>query len=265
MPLRSVTSCGVLVAPTLVALKERLVGDALALEVTPVPKSATDWGLLPAESLNVNVAERPPVAEGLNAILTVQLEDAARVAPHDLLEMAKSAEFAPEIPILLTLIATGPVLSVTDCNGLVEPTAVVAKDRLAGATVAFELAGAGEPPVPDKATVCGLFPAVSVNVKVAVRGPVVVGVNVMSTVQLADGARPDPHALPEIVKSPGFVPVTATLLREIEVPPFCNVVDCDGPLEPTLTVPKERDEGSTPAAVVPLPESETVSVDMPPV
>jgi hypothetical protein len=265
MPFRSVTSCIALVAPILVALKERLAGDALALEVTPVPNSATACGLLPAESVNVNVAERPPVAEGVNAILTVQLEDAARVAPHDLLEIAKSAELAPEIPILLTLIATKPVLSVTDCNGPVEPTAVVAKERLAGATVAFELTGGGDP-VPDKATVCGLLPAVSVNVKVAVRGPVVVGVNAMLTVQLADGARPAPHALPEIIKSPGFVPVTATLVTEIAVaPPFCNVVESDGLLEPTSTVPKERDGGSTLADVVPFPESETVSVDMPPV
>jgi hypothetical protein len=164
------------------------------------------------------------------------------------------------------LIATGPVLSVTDCNGLVEPTAIVAKERLYGATVAFELPVAGEVPVPDKATVCGLLAAVSVNVKVAVRVPVVVGVNAMSTVQPADGARPVPHALPEILKSPGFVPVTAMLLREIAVPaPFCNVVDCEGPLEPTLTVPKERDGGFTVAAVAPSPESETVSVDMPPV
>ena len=143
MPLLSVTSCCALVAPTLVALKERLAGDALALEATPVPKSATACGLLPAESVNVNVAERVPVAEGVNVIVTVQLADAARVAPHDLLEIAKFAEFAPEIAILVTLIAASPLLSVTDCDGLVEPTAVVAKERLDGATVAFELTGPG--------------------------------------------------------------------------------------------------------------------------
>jgi hypothetical protein len=91
----------------------------------------------------------------------------------------------------------------------------------------------------------------------------------MLTVQLAAGARLEPHALPDTVKSAGFVPVIATLLREIAVaPPFCNVVGCEALLEPTLTVPKESDEGFTailPGELVPLPERETVSAEIPPV
>jgi hypothetical protein len=43
-------------------------------------------------------------------------------------------------------------------------------------------------PVPDKATVCGLLLAVSVNVSVALRAPMAVGANVTETVQLAPAA-----------------------------------------------------------------------------
>jgi hypothetical protein len=65
-------------------------------------------------------------------------------------------------------------------------------------------------PVPDRATFCGLAGALSVKVKLAVRLPVVPGVNVTLTTQLAFTAIKAPQVLAEIVKSAAFVPVSAT-------------------------------------------------------
>lgn len=48
-------------------------------------------------------------------------------------------------------------------------------------------------PTPDTATCCGLFPALSVKLRVAVRVPEEVGLNRMVTVQLAEGARVEPQ------------------------------------------------------------------------
>lgn len=45
--------------------------------------------------MNDKVAERVPVAVGLNSTLAVQLDDAPRLAPHVLLLMRKSPALAP--------------------------------------------------------------------------------------------------------------------------------------------------------------------------
>lgn len=65
------------------------------------------------------------------------------------------------------------------------------KDRLPGAAVMLPEA----PPVPSPvtATCCGLFPALSVKLRVAVRVPEAVGLNRIVTVQLADAARVEPQ------------------------------------------------------------------------
>jgi hypothetical protein len=55
--------------------------------LTPVPERATVCGLLLAVSETDNVADLVPLAVGLNATETVQLADAARLAPQVLLEM----------------------------------------------------------------------------------------------------------------------------------------------------------------------------------
>ena len=82
------------------------------------------------------------------------------------------------------------------------------------------------------------------------------------TLQLADAPRLDPQVLLEITKSPGFVPVTATLLIVIEeLVPLLRVAVCVELVEPTFTVPYERETGlmlTVPLELVPRPESATV-------
>ncbi len=65
--------------------------------------------------MTVSVAVRVPNAVGVKAIPNVQLENADSVAPHELLEMAKSPGSVPENPTLVMLTVPAPVLfSVTD-------------------------------------------------------------------------------------------------------------------------------------------------------
>ena len=157
-PLVRVTVCGALLEATAVLANERLAGDTdAALELAaPVPESDSDCGLLLAESMKLRIALRVPAAVGLNTTLAEQLAAAARLAPHVLAEIAKSAAFVPVIATLFTVMdVPSPFFSVAERDALVDPTAVPAKVRLLG------LAETPLVPRPETATVCGLLPAES--------------------------------------------------------------------------------------------------------
>src|ERR1700677_1777848 len=111
----------------------------------PVPVKETDCGLPPAESVNLRVAVRVPVAAGLNATPAVQLAEAARLVPQVLLEMVKSPASVPEIATLLIVIdEASPLFKVAVPAALVDPTVVVANDRLEGVAVTVPDAEAPE-------------------------------------------------------------------------------------------------------------------------
>ena len=227
----------------------------------PVPVSATDWGLLDAVSVKLRVADRAPVAVGLKTTVAVQLAEAAKLAPQVLDEMLKSPEFVPVMASLLMVMEALPrFLSVVVCDGLEDPTFTLPKARLVGLTLAPLV---DVEPVPVRVAVCGLLLVVSEIESVAVRVPVVPGLNTTVTVQLADAARLAPQVLAETLKSPVFAPVKPMLLIVIEVAlPFCNVAVCDALDEPTVTDPNARLVGLKvtlpPPAPVPVPESATV-------
>jgi hypothetical protein len=210
-----------------------VLGDTVAFPVllAPVPDNATVCGLFPAESVKVSVPLRVPAAPGVNVMLTVHVPEPASVAPQVFAEIAKSPEFAPETAMLEILIeVVPPLVSVTDCAEAVVPTFVEVNVRLVGITDAFT---ALLVPEPDKATVCGLFPAESVKVSVAVRVPAAAGVNVTLTLQLAEPASVAPHVFAEIAKSPAFVPEMAMLEILIDAdPPLVIVTVCAGLVEP---------------------------------
>jgi hypothetical protein len=196
VPFVRVAICAALVDPTAMFLNPRDVGDTVTLPpdvVPPVPDKAAVWGLLLAESDTVKIAARDPLTVGLNAMETVQLAEAAKLEPQVLLEMLKSAGLAPasEIP-LMVIDDPVPFFSVAACDELVDPTFTDPKERLVG----LILTAPPEPvPVPDKATVWGVFVAESLKFKVAVRVPLVVGAKTTFAVQLAPAARLDPHVL----------------------------------------------------------------------
>lgn len=125
-------------------------------------------------------------------MLAVQLAEAARVEPQLVEETAKSLASVPETPALLRVTEPEvPFVTVTICALLDEPVATLPKDKLVGVKVTLP----EDPPAPrpETATCCGLFPALSVKLSVAVRVPEAVGLNRIVTVQLADAASVEPQ------------------------------------------------------------------------
>lgn len=107
------------------------------------------------------MAERFPVVVGPNATLALQLADAARMDAQVLLESLKSAALVPVTVTAVTLMEVVPVfVRVTDFLPPTPPTGTNAQLRLDGAIVAPVV---GAVPVPERARVCGLLPALSVN------------------------------------------------------------------------------------------------------
>jgi hypothetical protein len=243
-PFDSVTDCDALPDPTDVLANERLVGKTVALEAAnPVPVRVTAWGLLVAESVKVRVAVRVPAAVGLNTTLAEQLAAAARLAPQVAPEIVKSEALAPvmAIPLMVTAVVR-PLASVADCDALLDPTTVPAKERLAGLTVTLLAAV----PRPVRAMVCGLLPSESLKLSVAVRVPVAVGPNRMFAVQLAPAASVEPHVLLKTEKSPGLAPLKVILPRVIAVAfPLVRVATFCPPLLPMATAAHEMLAGET--------------------
>lgn len=134
-----------------------------------------------------------------------QVALAARLAPQELDEMAKSLALAPVMGLPVMVMADDPLfLSATIRELLVWPTTKPPNEMLDGDAVAVpavELA-----PAPERVTDCGLLLPLSVKVRVAVRVPVVAGAKVMLTVQLVDAASEDPQVVEDCAKSPGSAP-----------------------------------------------------------
>ncbi len=109
------------------------------------------------------------------------------------------------------------------------PTVRLENSRLAGEAVT------GKEPVPVRLTVCGVFVALSLNVSVPAREPVVIGVNVMLIVQVAPAPMLAPQVLVAIEKSPlEEIPENASgvFLRFVSMTDFAVLTF------PTATVPK---------------------------
>ena len=161
-------------------------------ELAPVPDKATVRGVEELLLVMVQLAERAPDAVGLKTMLAVQLAEAARVDPQLVEETAKSEALVPVMPALLRLMELEePFVTVMVCALLDEPVATLPNDKVVGARVTLP----DDPPVPtpESATCCGLLPALSVKLRVAVRVPETVGLNRIVTVQLAEAARVEPQ------------------------------------------------------------------------
>src|SRR3984885_672517 len=151
----------------------------------PVPLRATVAGLLLALLVTVRVPVRAPDAVGVNDTDTVQEQPTAMLAQS--LVWLKS----PVTATIETAAAVVPELvTVTVCPAAVEPTTVPAKDRLPGA--AFST-GPGAVPVPVRLTVLVTPPALIV--RVPVRVPAAVGVNLTLTVHEPLAAIDEPQVL----------------------------------------------------------------------
>jgi hypothetical protein len=179
-------------------------------------------------SVMVNVAVRLKGAVGEKVTLRVQLLPAA-TEPPQLLDWAKSPEFAPDSATLKVKVAFPVLLRVTVCAALDVPTFWLLKVRLVAETAAM-----GARAVPVRLTVCGLPAALSAILTEAVRvteEKAAVGANVTLMVQL-----PPVIELPHVLvcaKSPELAPVMLTPML-LTVPVALRVMVCGGLVVPTL-------------------------------
>jgi hypothetical protein len=131
-----------------------------------------------------------PVCVGVNTTLIVHVVLADRLVEHVFVETLKS----PVVEMLMPVNATDcRLFNVNTFAALVDPTAVFANVALTGVSLTCG------PPVPVSDTVCGLFPALSVIVKVPVRVPSAVGVNVMLILQFFPAASVAPQGFVLVV------------------------------------------------------------------
>lgn len=104
-----------LALPVVAVVCESIPSVGTGLLVVPVPESSRACGLSNASSVNVTVALRTPLAEGVNVMVMVQVAPTASVAPH-VGVAAKSAAFAPARVIEAMFNVRLPVfLTVTIC------------------------------------------------------------------------------------------------------------------------------------------------------
>jgi len=94
----NITGWTALAESTLIMPKESVCGVTVNVLIFPVaiPERDTLSDDLNPEWLKVRVASRVPAASGMKTIVTVQLEEAARLAPQVLLEIAKSPALLPK-------------------------------------------------------------------------------------------------------------------------------------------------------------------------
>jgi hypothetical protein len=228
------------------------VGEAKSekslVAVEPIPVRLTDCGLPEALSVMLRVPVRLPDAVGVNVTLMVQFAPAATELPQ-VLVWAKS----PLAETLVRFSEALPVLeSVTDCAALVVPTIWPAKvsEEVERLTTGAEAAA----PVPVRLNDCGLPEALSVMLRVPMRVPDAVGVNVTLMVQLAPAATELPQVL-VWAKSP----LAETPVRFSEaLPVFASVTVCAALVVPTVWLVKVSEEaerlttGAEAAAPVPV-------------
>jgi hypothetical protein len=82
VPFVNLADCDALLDPTFTVPNERLDGLTVTLALVPRPDNATVCGLPLPLSLKSSVAVRVPVVVGAKTMLTVQLDEAARLVPH---------------------------------------------------------------------------------------------------------------------------------------------------------------------------------------
>src|SRR2546421_3681231 len=190
----------------------------------PLPDRGIASGLLLALPVRVTAPVRVPDAAGVNFTVTVQEAPTARVEQVFVWLKSPLAETAEAVADVVPVLVT-----VTVCAAEGVPTIVPGKDRLVGFGLRI---GPGATPVPESGTVLVMRDAVTV--RLPVREPVAVGVNVTLTVQ----EEPAAMLLPQLfvwLKSPE-VPTEPT--GAAAVPLLVTVTACGALDEPVATEPK---------------------------
>lgn len=191
-----------------------------------MPFKVTAWAVPPLLSKMMIVAVRGPSACGVNRTLTVLLLPGRRLKVREPL-MLKSPALVPASSMPVTLTVVPPVLLTVSGRLAVVFRAWFGKLSEAGTVIPVP---GGLVPLPDKATTCALPPLLSVMVKVALREPAAVGVNVTGIVAVAPFAKTVTGAMAVVEKSPLLAPENVrAVICTAEVPELVTVTG-DGAL-----------------------------------
>jgi hypothetical protein len=217
---RNVIVLAALVVFNCCAANVNVVGETLAVELTPVPAKATCCGLVGSESAIRRVADRDPDAEGENVTLIVQLEPAASVVPQVVVSL-KSAALVPVSEMEIPVNDVVPILlTVTTLAALVVPTFWLLNERLVGDRLT-------PVPVPVSDITWGFPGALSAIEMAALLEPEEVGRKLAVMVQLLPAARVELHVL-VCEKSEALVPdklIPPILI--VTFPLFLRVTVCE--------------------------------------
>jgi hypothetical protein len=183
-------------------------------------------------SVMVTAPVRGPSVVGVKVTSIVQVDPALTVPPEYGQEVPVVVKAKSSLPAILVIEST-PVpefVSVEDRNALVVFTSQLPKPRLEVERLTAGVGGGALVPVPVRPTVCGLPAALSEILSTADRAPVTVGEKVTLTEQefpTVSGFGDCGQSLLEIVKSPLFAPVIATLVTNRSMlPPLVTVTLC---------------------------------------
>lgn len=212
--------------------------------------------------MSVIVSDPASVPEVVGVKVTLMVQVPFGPTEVQLFVSAKEVASVPVIATFDTVIVPEPLTfeNVTVCGLLVVPTVCAANVKLAGVSLTAVA-------TPFSETVCGLLPALSVTVRVAVRVLILVGLKATLIVQLEFAA----SVVPQVVvsgKSFGSVPVKLMLEMVTAVEDgLLNVTGCDGLEVANSCVAKVREAGAivklTPPAA-PVPVSGTDCAPPPP-
>ena len=161
-----------------------LVFQVRITSCVPVPESDAVRRMPVRMLVTLNEAERLPLAEGVNRTTTLQLPPNASDVPQVLFS-EKSPEFAP-VKVKAERLRSAPLMfdKVMVSGELGSPTGWFPKLRLPGERLIPEPSFEPElplapefVPVPERGTDCGLLPALSPKVTIAVIDPRLIGAN----------------------------------------------------------------------------------------
>lgn len=175
---------------------------------------------------------RDQTAVGVNVTLMAQDDPTPTAAPVQLFVCEKSPV---AITLLMVKLAVPVLLIVMVAGALLDPTRIPVKLRPAGVNVAI-----GATPTPLIATVCGLPEALSVNLTVDDRLPVLVGLKITLIVQLAFTPSEEGQLL-VCEKSAVLLLEILMVVKDSDASPvFVSVTTCGVLPIPTCWFPKLR-------------------------
>ena len=170
-------------------------------------------------------------------------EDALYVATPELLSVAAPRVVDPSLNVTVPVGVGVPEAGVTVAVKVTPAPTDIEVAEVESAVV--DAVATGAVPVPVRFTTCGLSEALSVKVSVADSAAVVVGANLILTVQVAFAANVAPlHVSEPIGKSAALMPPSATLLIDRLVDPELVMVNVFALLVvPWVWLPKATGEG----------------------